>query len=377
VSWIAGEYPPRNLRPTVVLKQQMPDVPQPNRSSSGPLWVIAAALVTIAACLVLLVIKNTSASSPSQTAEATDPAVAPVPDKPATTPVKPKPRLRQAIERHQVEDPPTPPPPPDIPVVNEQPVVIPAAQPVVPAPIVAGGLAPLTSLRTDNFSDSGATITGRVILKGSPPPEIINTAISADANCGKFHTQPVKTQFYVVSTNGGLANVFVFIRSGLEGKRFPTPGTPVLLDQVACEYQPYITAAMVKQKIRVKNSDPVLHNVHATPTVFGNRESNRAQMAGSSLIDLSFSAPELPVRIKCDVHPWMFAYVFVVDHPFFAITDENGNFTIKNVPPGKYLVEAFHLKTHKNSNSGVTQSVEIKNTETIEANFVVDLTSGR
>ncbi|MDB6110774.1 MAG: hypothetical protein JWR69_2524 [Pedosphaera sp.] len=195
--------------------------------------------------------------------------------------------------------------------------------------------------------------------------------------CGRFHSQPVKTRFYVVATNGGLANVFVFIRSGLEGKHFATPSTPVLIDQVGCEFEPYITAAMVKQAIRVGNSDPVLHNVHPTPTSRGNRESNKAQSPGSAPLNFSFSAPELPIRFRCEVHPWMFAYVFVVDHPFFAVTDENGNFTIKNVPPGKYLLEAYHLKTHRDQNAGVTRQIIVNDNQTIEADFVVDLASRR
>ncbi|WP_150107547.1 hypothetical protein [Pedosphaera parvula] len=262
-----------------------------------------------------------------------------------------------------------------MPIINDQPVVTPVAE-TPPVPMVSGGLAPLTG-RFDNASGLGATISGQVVLKGTPPPEIQNNAISADPNCSRFHSQPVKTQFYVVSTNGGLANVFVFIRSGLEGKQFTPPTTPVLINQVGCEYEPYISAAMVRQTIRVGNSDPVLHNVHPTPTARGNRESNRAQMPGASPLNFSFNVAELPIRIKCDVHPWMFAYVFVVDHPFFAITDENGNFSIKNVPTGKYVLEAYHLKTHRDKSAGVTQSITVNDNQTIEANFVVDLTNRR
>jgi hypothetical protein len=114
-------------------------------------------------------------------------------------------------------------------------------------------------------------------------------------------------------------------------------------------------AVQTGQKIMVKNSDPVMHNVHTTPTVDGNKEMNKAQMMGSPDITFAFTAPEEFLRFKCDVHPWMFAYVTVVDNPYFAVTDKDGKFTIKNVPDGKYTVEIKHRKA-----GTTTKEVEVK-----------------
>lgn len=348
----------------------------PSGRSGGALWLIGTALATIAVCLVVLVFHTFRPESqppfdPKPDAELPAEPL-PAPAKPAI-PTNPKPRLVQVVKKPAAQAV-TPPsleqaPPEELPVLA--PAVVVSSPPV---PVVSGGGLAQLNPATDGV---GATITGQVTLKGTPPPEVFNTSIAADPNCGKLHTQPVKTQFYVVSTNGGLANVFVFIRNGLEDKRFRAPSTPVLIDQVACEYQPYVTAAMVGQPIYFKNSDPVLHNIHSTPISRHNKESNKAQPAGGPILKLSFDAPEFPVRVKCDVHPWMFTYVFVSDHPYFAVTDKDGRFTIKDVPPGKYLLEAFHIKTHRDKSYGVSQPVVVTENQTLEINFVVDLTATR
>src|SRR6266496_1482829 len=106
---------------------------------------------------------------------------------------------------------------------------------------------------------SAADITGRVILKGTPPPEIKIDPLAADPNCGKLHTEPVTTRHYVVSKDGGLANVFVYVKKGLEGKTFPTPTDATVLDQVGCLYEPYVSGLMVNQKFKIKNSDTFMH----------------------------------------------------------------------------------------------------------------------
>src|SRR5437867_2135776 len=110
-----------------------------------------------------------------------------------------------------------------------------------------------------------ADITGKVVLKGTPPPEIKIDPLMADPNCGKLHTEPVTTRHYLVSKDGGLANVFVYVKKGLEGKTFPTPAEAPVMDQVGCLYEPYVSGLMVNQKFKIKNSDSFMHNVHATP----------------------------------------------------------------------------------------------------------------
>ena len=184
---------------------------------------------------------------------------------------------------------------------------------------------------------SAAEITGKVKLKGTPKPEI---TIPLDATCGKMHTSPVTTRHYVVGADGGLGNVFVYIKEG--AKKMPPAGEAPLLDQVGCIYEPYVMGVVTDQKFKVRNSDAVLHNVHATPKV--NKEFNFAQPLKGQVSERSFDKPEVLVRVKCDVHPWMFTYIGVVDHPYFAVTDKDGNFKISNLPAGKYTVEAFHLK---------------------------------
>jgi len=212
-------------------------------------------------------------------------------------------------------------------------------------------------------------ITGKVSLKGTPPPEV---RILLDATCGNLHTTPVTTRHYVVGKDGSLGNVFVYIRKGLEGRRFAAPEATPVLDQVDCIYEPYVSGVLARQKFTVRNSDPLLHNVHPTPKVVGNLERNVAQPVKGMETRFAFQEPEVLVRFKCDVHPWMFAYVGVVEHPFFAVTDREGSYTITNVPSGDYLLEAYHLKTH-GGNPGLTQPISVRRGEAIVADFAIEL----
>lgn len=216
--------------------------------------------------------------------------------------------------------------------------------------VVAGFAAAL------QFATAG-NITGKITLKGTPPAEKEITQVATDANCGKLHTAPVKTRFYVVGDDGGLADTVVMLK-GITGKSAGAAAAPLVVDQKGCEYIPYVAAAQTGQKIVVKNSDPLLHNVHPTPvnTAGGNKEDNKAQFAGGADLTFQFPAAENFLRFKCDVHPWMFSYITVVDHPYFAVTGKDGNFTIKDVPPGKYTVVALHRKA---AMTGVEKEIEV------------------
>ena len=121
------------------------------------------------------------------------------------------------------------------------------------------------------------------------------------------------------------------------------------------------------QKIEVKNSDPVLHNVHDLPTVAGNQEQNMAQMPGGPQLSFSFAKPEEFLKFKCDVHPWMFAWVSVFDHPYFAVSGKDGSFKIANVPAGKYTLRAAHRKA-----GTATQEIEVKDGEPRKVNFTLE-----
>jgi len=161
-----------------------------------------------------------------------------------------------------------------------------------------------------------------------------------DPTCGRLRPGPVTTRHFVVSADGGLANVLVWLRNAL---RASPRVEPPLLDQVGCMFEPYVLGVVANQGIRVRNSDPVLHNLHFTPRK--NHELNFAQTQRGQIKEIAFTRPELFVRIRCDVHPWMFAYVNVMEHPYFAITDTNGFYRIPaGFPAGHYGVGARHLK---------------------------------
>ena len=188
-----------------------------------------------------------------------------------------------------------------------------------------------------------ADITGVITFKGTPPAEKEITPIMDDANCSASYTKAPLTHFYAVGAKGELADVVVSLKD-VTGKSTGASAPPVVIDQKGCLYSPTIIAVQTGQKIVVKNSDTCVHNVHDKPTVDGNKESNDVQMPGGADLTYSFAKPEPFLKFQCDVHPWMFAWVTVLDSPYFAVSDKDGKFTIKNVPPGKYTVEAAHRK---------------------------------
>ncbi len=216
---------------------------------------------------------------------------------------------------------------------------------------------------------TAADVTGKVTLKGTPPAEL---AIPYNNDCAPLHPTQLTTRRYVVGKDNGLKDVFVYISKGCEGKTYPTPGTPVVIDQVGCTYQPYVIGAMVGQKVQFKNSDPLLHNIHATPKVDGNDEFNIPQTAQGQVDEKSFAKQEVLVRIKCDVHDWMFTYVGVCSNPYFAVTDENGNFKISGLPPGEYTLTAYHLRAH-GTKPGVSQTIKVEGDKAVTADFTVEV----
>lgn len=215
----------------------------------------------------------------------------------------------------------------------------------------------------------GADVTGRVVLKGTPKSEL-TIDMASDPRCAALHTQKITTRHYVVGADNGLGNVLVFVKSGLEQKEYPMPSETPVLDQIGCEYIPYVLGVRANQKFLIKNSDPTLHNVHATPKAGGgNKEFNFAQPVKNMTTEKTFTAPEVAIRFKCDVHPWMFAYVGVFDHPYFAVTDKDGNFKISGLPNGKYTIEAWHQRTHR-TEAGQTKEITVDGDTKVE--FTID-----
>ena len=185
-------------------------------------------------------------------------------------------------------------------------------------------------------------LTGTITFKGTAPAEKEITPIKDDPNCAALYPAGLpKTKFYVVGANGELADVIVSLK-GISGKSTGASAAPATLDQKGALYLPQILAIQTGQKLTVKNSDPLVHNIHTKPTA--NPESNLVQMQGGADLTYTFDKPEMFLKFQCDVHPWMFAWVSVFDHPYFAVSGANGRFSIKNVPPGKYTLEAAHRK---------------------------------
>ena len=202
-------------------------------------------------------------------------------------------------------------------------------------------------------------ITGVITLKGVPPAEKDITPLKDDATCGALYDTIPTTHFYVVSPQGELADVVVSLKD-VTGKSTGASAPPAVLDQKGCVYLPSILAIQTGQKLIVKNSDPCVHNVHTSPTA--NPEVNEVQMPGGADLTFTFDKPEPFLKFRCDVHPWMFAWVTVVDSPYFAVTGKDGKFTIKNVPPGKYTLEAAHRKLGaQTANIEVTDSGATQN----------------
>ncbi len=185
-----------------------------------------------------------------------------------------------------------------------------------------------------------AAITGKVLFEGkAPSPAPIK--MTADAVCVALHKEPLYTED-LLADNGNLQNAFVYIKEGLEKYSFAPPSEPAVLSQLGCRYIPHVSGMMVDQKLKILNDDPTTHNVrtvceHNSPFNIGQ------PMKGMEAIK-SFENPEVMILFKCDVHKWMSAYIGVLPHPYFCVTGKDGAFSLKGLPAGDYLIEAWHEK---------------------------------
>jgi plastocyanin len=186
-----------------------------------------------------------------------------------------------------------------------------------------------------------ASVTGTVHFAGTPPANPTIDMTEEAACKTKYATTPIDSQYVVAG--GGLGNVLVYVKDGLPaGATYAAPAEPVVIDQRGCIYHPRVFGVQVGQKVEIKNSDPVLHNIKAVPTK--NRGFNISQPTAGMTTTRTFNTAEVMVPLQCNVHGWMNAHVAVLPHPFFATSTPDGKFTIKGLPPGTYTIEAWHEK---------------------------------
>jgi plastocyanin len=228
-----------------------------------------------------------------------------------------------------------------------------SSEPSAPAATPAG-------LKVD--AATAGEVNGMVTIDGMAPK---NAAIkmNADPICVKENKDPQFQETFEVGSDGkSLANVFVYVKDGLGNYVYDTPTAAMTIDQKQCRYHPHVFGLRVGQPLEILNSDPTLHNIHATPK--DNSEFNTGQPIQGMKTTHTFDKPEIMVPFKCDVHGWMNAYVGVVDHPYFAVTDKEGKFSLKTLPAGNYTIEAWHERL-----GAQEQKVTLAEKETKEVNF--------
>jgi plastocyanin len=196
---------------------------------------------------------------------------------------------------------------------------------------------------------STGQVTGTVKLDGTAPHQR-GIDMSKDPTCAAAHKdKPVTAENVVVGPNRGLANVVVYVSQGLSGNEAPS-SQPVQLEQKGCQYFPHVVAVDVSQHMKIVNDDQALHNIH--PQATKNASWNKSQTPGGPPIDVSWATEEIPVPVKCNVHPWMQAYIVVVKGPY-GVSDNSGSFKLDNLAPGNYTLTAWQ-ETYGTQTQNVT-----------------------
>jgi plastocyanin len=188
-------------------------------------------------------------------------------------------------------------------------------------------------------------------------------SMDAEADCAKLHPEPVYEERVRVGRQRGLANVFVYVQKGLEGKAFAPTEEAVILEQKGCQFIPRVIGLRTGQTLRVKNSDPVSHNIHPVPK--NNRDWNQQQAPDAADLQRRFGYSEVMIPVKCNIHAWMKSYIGVLEHPYYAITNDDGEFVIPGLPPGDYTLAAWHEELGE-----ITQPAAVSASRTEPANFV-------
>lgn len=237
--------------------------------------------------------------------------------------------------------------------------------------LVVLGLAACSNASSDSYSApapkaaadpaNSGTVKGKIVVDGTvPPAEIIR--LDGDPKCEALAAgEPRRAEYVVMGDGNTLHNVFVYVKDGLPGRMYPVPTEPVVLDQQKCRYVPRVLGVQVGQQLTIKNSDPLLHNVRAEGTI--NEPFDIGTPVQGMEVNRTFVTREVMVPFKCNVHAWMNAYVGVLEHPFFAVTDTSGRFALPKLPPGTYTIEIWHERFG-------TQTQQV----TVAANETTDLT---
>ena len=212
-----------------------------------------------------------------------------------------------------------------------------------------------------NLGFSG-DVEGKITFDGKAP-KMKPLRMDADPVCVANNDIQPRKEWLVLDENNGVKNVLVFIKESKSGSfadNYDSPKEAAVIDQKGCVYVPHVLGVMVGQQLDILNSDGTLHNIHALPKV--NKEFNKAMPRSKKQMTVTFDKVEAPFKVKCDVHPWMGAFVGVFEHPYFAVTDDSGSYTISGLAPGKYVVEAWHEKLGSQTadlivdDSGATQN---------------------
>lgn len=217
---------------------------------------------------------------------------------------------------------------------------------------------------------TAGTIEGTIHYAGTPPKRI-PIDMAQDPACAMSGGENLTEQYLV--QNGGLQNVFVYLKSGLGDKVYVPSTDTVTIDQKGCRYVPHVVGVMVGQPVKFINSDPTMHNVHMTPEVQGNQGVDISEGPNDSTGETRrFGKPELMIPVRCNNHPWMEAFINVSANPFFAVSGPEGHFTIKGVPPGTYTLGADHEKLGEK-----TANVTVQSGQTAKVDFTYSGTAAQ
>jgi plastocyanin len=217
-----------------------------------------------------------------------------------------------------------------------------------------------TGAYTTVDANTAGTISGTVHFSGQPPQRT-PIDMAQDPVCSAADTN--YTEQYVIR-DGGLQNVFIYVKDGLGNKLYAPSQHPVVIDQKGCRFAPHVVGVQAGQPVKFTNSDSTMHNVHFTPQISTNQAVDISQPPNGVGELRALPTPELMIPVRCNNHPWMEAFINVASNPFFAVSDSDGHFTIKELPPGTYTIVAVHEKLGQQ-----TATVTVNSKQSTNQNF--------